>query len=192
MTSWAAGEVWVRRWRKKIASQRHSRHLLESVTRDAEAEASTPIEAAAETNSWGAAKSSGDSPPLVSVVIACVNGLPYIVECLEHLADQDDDVHYEAIVVVDACGPEVCDELTGAFLRKWYRSSACHIVYRSQSCVRSASLARGPDDRNSRGSLHKGEVGSSGQASRTTGWRAIGAVENGSTERLTDWAVVYL
>ncbi|HEY8667454.1 MAG TPA: hypothetical protein VIL86_12365, partial [Tepidisphaeraceae bacterium] len=55
-----------------------------------------------------------NSPPLVSVVVACVNGLPYIAECCEHLLKQEGNVTGE-IIVVDCCGEVVRTALRERF-----------------------------------------------------------------------------
>src|SRR6187397_1935596 len=52
--------------------------------------------------------------PLVSVVIASVNGLPAIAECVEALTNQEGDVRAQ-ILVVDCCGEAVRDVLRQRF-----------------------------------------------------------------------------
>ena len=48
--------------------------------------------------------------PLISVVIASVNGMPSIGECLEALTEQRGDIRYE-VLVVDRCGEKTRDEI---------------------------------------------------------------------------------
>lgn len=50
------------------------------------------------------------SPPLVSVVIASVNGLPVLTACLEALSSQEGSVPFE-ILVADRCGAATRGEL---------------------------------------------------------------------------------
>ena len=56
----------------------------------------------------------GQSWPLVSVVIASVNGLPSIAECVDALVHQEGNVPYE-VLVVDCCGDETRSELRRRF-----------------------------------------------------------------------------
>jgi len=48
--------------------------------------------------------------PLVSIVIASVNGMPSLGECLEHLLRQEGGHLYE-VFVVDRCGEGLRQEL---------------------------------------------------------------------------------
>jgi glycosyltransferase involved in cell wall biosynthesis len=134
-----------------------------------------------------------EQPPLVSVVIACVNGLPYIVSCLEHLANQDADIPYEA-VVVDACGQDVRDEI-----RRRFPGPEVQLVGVPQRL--SIPRLRGIGMARARGrmiailedhcNVAPGWLRAVERA-HENGWQAIGgAVENGSTDRVIDWAVFF-
>jgi glycosyltransferase involved in cell wall biosynthesis len=48
--------------------------------------------------------------PVLSVVIASVNGMPSIVECLETLMSQEGEIPYE-VLVVDRCGEPTREEI---------------------------------------------------------------------------------
>src|SRR5437868_10368214 len=54
------------------------------------------------------------SRPTISVVIASVNGLPSIVECLNCLARQEGNIGYEALVM-DRCDAETRQEIRRRF-----------------------------------------------------------------------------
>jgi glycosyltransferase involved in cell wall biosynthesis len=129
--------------------------------------------------------------PLVSVVIASVNGLPAIAECLDALAGQEGGDAAE-ILVVDRCGEE-----TRAALRA--RFHGVHIVAAdpttSVPALRAIGLAR------ARGAM---VAILEDHCNVRPGWlRAIarqreagaqvvgGAVENGSVERTVDWAAFF-
>ena len=52
--------------------------------------------------------------PLISVVIASVNGPPAIHECLDALTRQEGEIAYE-VLVVDRCGEATRDEIQRRF-----------------------------------------------------------------------------
>ena len=129
--------------------------------------------------------------PVVSVVIPSVNGLPAIAECLEALRRQDGDVAAE-VLVVDRCG-----DATRAALRE--RFPDVRILEALPGTAIPALRALGIT--HSRGLLvavleDHCHVGPGWMAAldraRREGHQVIGgAVENGSVERVVDWAAFY-
>jgi glycosyltransferase involved in cell wall biosynthesis len=135
--------------------------------------------------------SSAPSGPLVSVVIACVNGLPSIDECVAHLLDQDADVPAE-IIVVDACGPSVRSVLRDKYpnlvlIEADHTRSIPKLRAIGMAAAKGCLIAILEDHCNvSRGWMRVI------RRAHEAGHQAIGgAVENGSTERLVDWAVYF-
>jgi glycosyltransferase involved in cell wall biosynthesis len=129
--------------------------------------------------------------PLVSVVVPSVNGLPAIADCLDALQRQEGDVAAE-VVVVDRCG-----EATRALLRE--RFPAVRILAAEPRTAIPALRALGIA--HSRGALvaviedhcnvDPGWLLAIDRA-RQGGHRVIGgAVENGSVERVVDWAAFF-
>ena len=55
-----------------------------------------------------------ESPPAISVVIASVNGLPSIAECLDCLSHQEGKIGYE-VLVMDRCDAKTRQEIHGLF-----------------------------------------------------------------------------
>ena len=133
--------------------------------------------------------SSGE--PLVSVVIASVNGLPAIGECLEALTHQDGGVEAE-IVVVDRCGEE-----TRSALRARFPSAQVVAADAGASipALRALGMARARgrmvailEDHCNVGPGWLQAVARQQQA----GALAVGgAVENGSVLRSVDWAAFF-
>lgn len=130
--------------------------------------------------------------PLISVVIASVNGLPYPMACLEALAAQEGDIPAE-VVLADCTGratvaavrerfPEVrilaFDEPKSV---PWLRAAGIKaargrlVVVTEDHCVPHSDWYRRIVDAHSR-----------------TGWAAVGGgVENAATTRAVDWAVFF-
>jgi len=52
--------------------------------------------------------------PLISIVIASVNGMPFIGECLDALTRQEGNIRYQ-VLVVDRCGEKTRDEIREKF-----------------------------------------------------------------------------
>jgi len=126
--------------------------------------------------------------PLVSVIVPCVNGLPAIGECLEALRRQGGGVRAE-VVVVDRCG-----EATRAVLRERFPEARVLAAEPGTSipALRAQGIAQ------SRGTLvaiiedhcnvTPGWLTTIDRAHRA-GHRVVGgAVENGSTGSVIDWA----
>ena len=131
--------------------------------------------------------------PLVSVVIASVNGLPAITECLEHLMREGakDDLE---VVVVDRCG-----ETVRSAIRERFDPSAVRLL--ESPADTSIPRLRAMGMREARGEMlviledhcnvAPGWLAALRRA-HEAGYTAIGgAVENGSVDRLTDWAVFF-
>ena len=57
-----------------------------------------------------------ESPPAISVVIASVNGLPSIAECLDCLVQQEGNIGYE-VLVMDRCDEKTRQEIRRRFLQ---------------------------------------------------------------------------
>ncbi|MEE8526090.1 MAG: glycosyltransferase [Thermoanaerobaculia bacterium] len=133
-----------------------------------------------------------DDSLLVSVVIASVNGLPAIAECLQALLDQEASVRYE-VIVVDRCG-----EATRAAIRGFPPS---HVRLIAVDGTPSIPRLRAIGTAQARGRMvavleDHCNVAPGWLLAIEGAWRAGhqvvgGAVENGSTERLVDWAVFF-
>jgi glycosyltransferase involved in cell wall biosynthesis len=126
--------------------------------------------------------------PLVSVVIASVNGLPAVGECLEALARQDGDIQAE-ILVVDRCGEE-----TRSALRRRFPSVQVIAAEAGTSipALRAVGMER------ARGKLIAVldddcivDRGWLRAAARQGALVVGGAVENGSVEHVVDWAAFF-
>ena len=134
---------------------------------------------------------SGDERPLLSVVIASVNGLPYPLDCLAALDDQDGP--RPEVIVADCTGPATVAAITEAHPEvrvlafdeqksvPWLRAAGLraargrYVAVTEDHCVPRRDWCR-----------------QLVAAARRTGWAAVGGgVENGSTERLVDWAVFF-
>jgi glycosyltransferase involved in cell wall biosynthesis len=129
--------------------------------------------------------------PVVSVVVPSVNGLPAIAACLEALQRQDGSVPAE-VIVADRCG-----EATRAALRERFPDVQVLAALPGTAipALRAMGIAR------SRGLLvavledhcHAGPGWLAAiDRARRKGHQVIGgAVENGSVERVVDWAAFY-
>ena len=129
--------------------------------------------------------------PLVSVVIASVNGLPAIGECLDALAGQDGGDAAE-ILVVDRCGEETRSALRARF-------PGVQVVAAEPGTSVPALRAMGME--RAKGSMiailedhcnvQPGWIQAIARQ-RDAGARVVGgAVENGSVERTVDWAAFF-
>lgn len=129
--------------------------------------------------------------PFVSVVIASVNGSPYILECLEHLTEQRGDVSFEVLVM------DCTDERSRRQIREGFPQPEVKLVEvpgrPSIPKLRAMGMER------ARGRMiailedHCNVPPDWFEVIRRAhleGHQAIGgAVENGATDRLLDWAV---
>jgi GT2 family glycosyltransferase len=129
--------------------------------------------------------------PLVSVVIACVNGLPAIAECLEALGHQEGSVGCEALVM-DRCGAETREALRARF--PWATIVAVE-GRPSVPALRAMGIARA---RGHLVAILEDHCNVSPrwlqviERAHRSGHRVLGgAVENGSVERTVDWAVFF-
>lgn len=133
------------------------------------------------------------SEPLVSVVIACVNGLPHVIEAVDALVGQDGNVPAE-VIVVDRCGRAVRDALRARFpgpevviLDGGAGTSIPRLRAIGMNAARGKMVAILEDHCN----VMPGWLQTIARA-HASGVEALGgAVENGSTVRLTDWAVFF-
>lgn len=131
--------------------------------------------------------------PLISVIIASVNGLPYIARCLDALVNQQGRVDYEVLVV------DCTDASTRSQLRARFPQPEIRLIEAegrpSIPKLRALGLAR------ARGqviailedhcNVHPNWLLAIARAHQA-GHRAIGgAVENASIERIIDWAVFF-
>jgi hypothetical protein len=129
--------------------------------------------------------------PLVSVVIACVNGFPAIGECLEALAGQEADVEAET-VVVDRCGAE-----TRAALRVRFPSVQVIAAEPGTSipALRAMGMARAKGRMiaviEDHCNVGRGWLAAIARQRAAGALVVGGAVENGSAERMVDWAAFF-
>jgi hypothetical protein len=139
-----------------------------------------------------------DSPagavdPFISVIIASVNGFPWIGACLDALTTQEGSIPFE-VLVLDRCGDHVRNEISRRFLRPEIRVLAVDGLP-SIPKLRAIGMAQ------ARGRM----IGiledhcnvprtwfQSIERAHQAGHRAIGSgVENGAVDRVTDWAVFF-
>ncbi len=134
-----------------------------------------------------------ENPPSISVVIASVNGLPSITECLDCLSHQEGNIGYE-VLVMDRCGEKTCQEI-----RRLFPQREIELIevpqHPSIPKLRALGIARArgeliailedhcnvpPDWFDAIIRAHKAghDVMS-------------GAVENGAVDRVVDWAVYF-
>ena len=130
-------------------------------------------------------------PPLISVVIPSVNGLPVLEDCLAALNDQDGDISIE-ILVVDRCG----EQLRSMTRRRFPGVILLPVEGKpSIPAMRAIGIARA-----------RGRVIAmlEDHCMVNRNWCAVlerehraghevvgGAVENGSVERIVDWAAFF-
>jgi glycosyltransferase involved in cell wall biosynthesis len=130
--------------------------------------------------------------PVLSVIVASVNGQPMLGKCLAALLDQDSDLPYE-IVVADRCGGAVAGWLAEQpdprvrSVAAPPASSIPHLRALGMAAARAPLVAILEDHCNVVPGWVRVLV-----AARRAGHLAIGgAVENGARERAIDWAVFF-
>lgn len=134
-----------------------------------------------------------ESPPAISVVIASVNGLPSIAECLDCIARQEGNIGYEVLVM------DRCDAKTRQEIRRLFPQPEIQLIevpeHPSIPKLRAMGMAR------ARGQLI---AILEDHCNVPPGWfRAIirareaghkvmsGPVENAAVDRIVDWAVFF-
>jgi glycosyltransferase involved in cell wall biosynthesis len=129
----------------------------------------------------------------ISVVIASVNGPPAIHECLQALTQQEGDVSYE-VLVVDRCSAEVRTEIQRRFPQPQIRLIAVE-GFPSIPKLRAIGIAAANGQLIAILEDHCNVPPRWFDAiarAHHAGYLAIGSpVENGSVERLIDWAVFF-
>ena len=130
--------------------------------------------------------------PEISVVIASVNGLPYPLACLESLAEQQGDIAAE-VVLADCTGPATAAAVRERFpdvrlLTFDERKSVPFLRAEGIRAARGRLVVVTEDHCVPRADWYQRFL----EAHRRTGWAAVGGgVENGSTDRVVDWAVYF-
>lgn len=135
----------------------------------------------------------GVDEPLVSVVIASVNGLPYITDCLAALRQAKGPVSCE-ILVVDCCDASTRAEIRARFpypelqlIEVQGRPSIPRLRAMGVERARGRMIALLEDHCD----VQPGWFEAIARACEA-GYRVVGGpVENGSRERLIDWAVFF-
>jgi GT2 family glycosyltransferase len=131
--------------------------------------------------------------PLVSVVLASVNGLPYIADCVQALLRQEGDVPAE-VIVVDRCGPGLRAALRERFPQKCVRvveADAGDSIPRLRAIGVAQARGRLIAITEDHCVVPPNWCADIARAHRQ-GHQVIGGpVENGSTERTVDWAVFF-
>jgi glycosyltransferase involved in cell wall biosynthesis len=131
--------------------------------------------------------------PLISVVLASVNGLPYTANCVQALLRQEGDVPVE-VIVVDRCGEEV-----RTALRERFPQERVHIVEAAEGDsiprLRAIGVAQASGRLVAITEDHcivpPNWCADIARAHRDGHPVVGGPVENGSTERTVDWAVFF-
>jgi glycosyltransferase involved in cell wall biosynthesis len=131
--------------------------------------------------------------PLVSIVIASVNGMPMIGECLDAIVNQKGDVPYE-VLVVDRCG-----EPTRAEIRKRFPHNNVTIIaapkHTSIPKLRAIGMTRAGGRLIAILEDHVNVVPTwleGIQRLHMAGHQVMGGpVENAAVARITDWAVFF-
>lgn len=134
------------------------------------------------------------SPPLVSVVIASVNGMPALGECVGHLFAQEGG-HACEVLVVDRCGEAVRAELARRFPRPELRviaappgTSIPRLRAIGMAQARGRAVATLEDHCNVNARWFE-----TIERLLDRGCEAMGGpVRNGAVSRLTDWAVFFV
>jgi len=132
--------------------------------------------------------------PLVSVVIASVNGMPSLGECLEHLVNQDGGHAYE-VFVVDRCG-----EALRAEVRRRFPQPEIRVIAAPEGTSIPRLRAMGmAEARGTAIAILEDHCNVNPRWADTIarlvakGCEAMGGpVENGAVSRLTDWAVFFV
>jgi glycosyltransferase involved in cell wall biosynthesis len=129
--------------------------------------------------------------PLVSVVIASVNGLPAIAECLDALARQEGGPEAE-VLVVDRCGEETRRALRGRFPDVQVIAADAGT---SVPALRALGMARAKGRMiavlEDHCNVERGWLRAIARQREAGALVVGGAVENGSVERTVDWAAFF-
>jgi GT2 family glycosyltransferase len=131
------------------------------------------------------------SEPLLSVIIPSVNGFPELSWCLDAMMKQQPAVASE-IFVVDRCGQETRDEIRRRYPNVQIIEAPADTGIPEMRAM-GMRAARGKiiaitEDHCIVPPVWFSQI----QQAHAAGYKAIaGPVENGSTERLTDWAVFF-
>lgn len=131
--------------------------------------------------------------PLISVVIASVNGLPWIIECLRALTSQEGDLSFEILLM------DRCDERTRAEIRARFPQPEVQLIpiegEPSIPKLRALGMGRAQGMMIAILEDHCNVPPSWFQTiarAHEAGHKVIGGpVENGATERIVDWAVFF-
>jgi GT2 family glycosyltransferase len=134
-----------------------------------------------------------DRSPLISVVIASVNGLPHIANCLTALLRQEGDIDHE-IIIVDRCG-----ERTGAAIRERFARPELHWIEGEPRAsiprLRAIGMARARGETLAILEDHCSVAPNWLQViarARSEGHRVVGgAIANGAVDRVRDWAAFF-
>ncbi|CAN5392890.1 hypothetical protein BH20VER3_BH20VER3_19510 [soil metagenome] len=131
--------------------------------------------------------------PLISIVIASVNGMPFIGECLDALTRQEGNIRYQ-VLVVDRCGEKTRDEIREKFPQPEIELIAIE-GEPSIPKLRAIGMAHAQGQMVAILEDHCNVPPTWFEAiarAHAAGHQAIGSgVENGSTERIIDWAVFF-
>ena len=135
----------------------------------------------------------GLARPFISVVIASVNGTPYIIECLEHLTRQQGEIPFEVLLM------DCCDEQTRVAIRSGFPQPEVVLVEVEGRPSIPKLRAMGMDRAKGRMvAILEDHCNvppdwfSVIERAHKEGHQAIGgAVENGATGRLVNWAVFF-
>lgn len=141
---------------------------------------------------WNAVWPPGSADPVVTVVIASVNGLPYPIACLEALENQSGGIPIE-VVLVDRTGASTVSAVRERFpwVRILERESHTSVpILRAHGLLtaRAKLVAITEDHCVPRSDWIQNLV----DVHRITGWAAVGGgVVNGSVDRAVDWAAFF-
>jgi GT2 family glycosyltransferase len=139
------------------------------------------------------ASKSSSEVPLISVVIASVNGMPCVGECLEALTKQQGDIRYE-ILVVDRCGEKTRNAIRGRFSQPEIRLipvEGCQSIPKLRALGMAAAKGRLIAILEDHCNVPPHWFEAIARAHQA-GHQVIGSgVENGSVKRLIDWAVFF-
>lgn len=131
--------------------------------------------------------------PLISVVIASVNGMPWIGECLTALTQQRGNISYE-ILVVDRCGEETRQQIRRRFAQSKVRlipTEGSPSIPKLRAIGMAAAQGRLIGILEDHCNVPPVWFEAIARA-HEAGHQAIGSgVENGATGRLVDWAVFF-
>ena len=131
--------------------------------------------------------------PLISVVIASVNGAPPILECLQGLVDQQTVVSYE-VLVVDCCGEKLRSLIRQKFLQPEIRIIPCekrHSIPRLRAIGMAEAKGKMIAVLEDHCNVAPNWFETIARAHQTGISAVAGPVENGSADRIVDWAVFF-